>query len=348
MRINNQDKNSFSFKVKILDNDNNYKKIKDIFIRKQDIYLIKLLEKRIKKNKNNLLYKSMKKNIFYDKDNNFIKYEMNQPPQEKKLLNYKNIRIIKRKLDNSDNSNNYILENNNKNQFEDFITSKIYNSDSSRNNKTMLNAKIEKINFQDNNYILKTIFERKNKYLNDLKTSYNKTALNLNFIHKNNIFPYSTNHKLKKILNYTKCNQKSYNNGKYILNDNKHYEKPKKNKNRIDPIYTKIFQNLNDENQNNTKILNNINININQKLNNSNNKENQFHNVFNLFKKNKQLENIKNIINIKNNVNKGKINYRNDRNKSIINYSLNKYGNAPSLDVLFNELPYINKVHNVD
>jgi len=42
-------KNLFSFNVRILNNCKNYKKIKDIFILKQNIYLIKLLEKKPKK-----------------------------------------------------------------------------------------------------------------------------------------------------------------------------------------------------------------------------------------------------------------------------------------------------------
>ena len=65
MNDDKKGKNLLSFKVRILNNNKNYKKIKDIFIRKQDIYLIKLLEKKAKENKYILLNSSLKK-INYD------------------------------------------------------------------------------------------------------------------------------------------------------------------------------------------------------------------------------------------------------------------------------------------
>ena len=80
----------------------------------------------------------------------------------KKLFDYKNIRIIKKKLDDdvindtntNTHTNNYNYNYNNldntinaqrynQNTIEEQITSKIYNSDMSRNNKTMLNVQLE-------------------------------------------------------------------------------------------------------------------------------------------------------------------------------------------------------------
>ena len=62
MSVERQNKNSFSFNIRVLDNNNNnYKKLKDIFIRKQDIYLIKLLEKKAKNNRNEKIHKTLKK-----------------------------------------------------------------------------------------------------------------------------------------------------------------------------------------------------------------------------------------------------------------------------------------------
>ena len=69
MSDDKKNRNLFSFNVRILNNNKNYKKIKDIFIRKQDIYLIKLLEKKEKEkeNKNTKLNTSIKKIIFDEK-----------------------------------------------------------------------------------------------------------------------------------------------------------------------------------------------------------------------------------------------------------------------------------------
>ena len=64
MSDDKKNRNLFLFNVRILNNSNNFKKIKDIFIRKQDIYLIKLLEKKAKESKNTKLNTSIKKIIF--------------------------------------------------------------------------------------------------------------------------------------------------------------------------------------------------------------------------------------------------------------------------------------------
>lgn len=347
MSVNRQNQNLFSFKVKILDNENNYKKLKDIFIRKQDIYIIKLLEKRAQNNKKANLDQSLKRIVSYDnKENSYKSYKTYKSQKINKLLDYKKIRIIKKKLDNSEDKNNYNPQNN-KNQFEELITSKIYNSDSSRNNKTMLNANIEKFN---NYFFLKNIFENKNKNQNNLKANCNKTFLNINHINQkeNNIIPYLTNKKIAD-LNYTKYNKKSYNNHKLLLKDKFNLEKSVKNKNKNNNnnnnIYTKIFNNMNE----NSIFHKN---NANQEVNSPNDdKTNQFHKVFNLFKKERRINDIIKKINKSNN-NKGNLNiYRNTRNKrniNKINHSLNKPNNILSLDTYLNELPYINKGSNMD
>ena len=99
MSVNRKNQNLFSFKVKILDNENNYKKLKDIFIRKQDIYIIKLLEKRAQNNKKANLDQSLKRIVSYDnKENSYKSYKTYKSPKINKLLDYKKIRIIKKKI----------------------------------------------------------------------------------------------------------------------------------------------------------------------------------------------------------------------------------------------------------
>ena len=347
MNVNLQNKNSFSFNFKIIDNDNNYKKLKNIFLRKQDIYLIKLLEKRAKYNKDTKKYKEFKTNIPYNNMQNNIKSFITYKPSTiNQLLDYKNIRIIKKKKDKSQDNNNYILDNiNTKFQNEDLITSRIYNSDSSRNNKTMLNVKIENNNIQeDNNIVLKTIFESQNKKINDLKREFNKTALN-NIINQkgNNMISYTIIEKLKnRDSNYTKYNNKKHKiKHQYLLKDNMHYEKSVKNKHNLNPIYKKIFQNVN-ENQSNSIFYNND---IKNELNNSIKKSSKFHKIFRLLKKDQKYNDIRHKINICDyKLEKG----RNNNNTIQINHSLNKPNNIPTLDSFLNELPYINKCHNFE
>jgi hypothetical protein len=248
MNNDKKGKNIFSFNVRILNNNKNYKKIKDIFIRKQDIYLIKLLEKKAKENKNTRLNTSLKKIIFdenksslndVNKMNSIINktYDINKPQTHeiykihlnkkdemsqtndiynnneinkfegrsdaRKLFDYKNIRIIKKNLDEdlindinaNTNTNNYNYNNNientinaqrhNQNTIEEQITSKIYNSDMSRNNKTMLNVQLENIqnnnNFQNNIFnkqhiISERLYDKNNSNRNLLFSKYNKTT----------------------------------------------------------------------------------------------------------------------------------------------------------------------------
>ena len=333
-----QSKNTFSFNIRIFDSHNSYnKKIKDIFIRKKDIYLIKLLERRTKNNKITKLNKSLKKLASYSNNEKNDKVKNN--PKEKKLKDYRNIRIIRKKLENSAN-NNYILNNiidesnNDKNQLDDLITSKIYNSDSSRNNKTMLNVHNENILF-DNNITLKTIYEKNNF----LKTKYNKTALNLFKQNQRIENPFETNIKFRKKEKniYTDYNSKPYNDLKHSLiqQNNLISKKMKKDSKKNFPIYENIFNKINiNESQNDS---NNFNEHRSKKYK-SNNKTNHFHNIFNLFKvekmKDKRDKYAKNF----------------ERNNCIkINHSLTKEEkdeNTKIADNLFNGLPNINRRPN--
>ena len=141
-------KNQFSFDIK------------DIFIHKQDIYLIKLLEKRVKLTK---MYKSKKLNqnmiklispLNFQKIPDENKTSSNHIEKKKNQnLNYKNIKIRFNKYQSENNSYiNYDKEKNNSlNIKEDLITSKIFNSDNSKNNKNILKI-INKDNNMENNF----------------------------------------------------------------------------------------------------------------------------------------------------------------------------------------------------
>ena len=149
-------KKHFSFNIKVFNNQStkniksnsiNLRDIRDIFMRKQDVYLIKLLEKRIK------LMKML--NSKSPNNNNKIKL-MNSLPfklrkdlnkTEKNLINkkinFKNIRIknIKNNKTQSESIPHINFEKNENNKldyFQDLITSKIYNKDITKNNKNML------------------------------------------------------------------------------------------------------------------------------------------------------------------------------------------------------------------
>ena len=149
-------KKHFSFDIKVFNNQStkniksnsiNLRDIRDIFMRKQDVYLIKLLEKRIK------LMKML--NSKSPNNNNKIKL-MNSLPfklrkdlnkTEKNLINkkinFKNIRIknIKTNKTQSESIPHINFEKNENNKldyFQDLITSKIYNKDITKNNKNML------------------------------------------------------------------------------------------------------------------------------------------------------------------------------------------------------------------
>lgn len=203
MLPNNKCKNKISFDIKILNsnsrkkylrNYSNLKEKKDIFIRKQDIYLIKLLERRIKltkmlKNKkldNNVIKLISPWKFQYHQDENKIsKTSENFINKNKKINqsnnnNYKNIKIKYIKKQNENNSYvNYEKDKSNTlNHFDNLITSKIFNSDNSKNNKNML-----KIITQSNEFRYHYNFNTKNFF----KTKYNNNSkIKLPQIDKNN------------------------------------------------------------------------------------------------------------------------------------------------------------------
>jgi len=129
----------------------------------------------------------------------------------RKLFDYKNIRIIKKKLDddiindtntnaNTDTNNYNYYDNNyhfdstinaprhNQNTIEEQITSKIYNSDMSRNNKTMQNVQLENIQnnnnfmyniFNKQNIVSERLYDKNNSNKDFLFSKYNKTSFKL-------------------------------------------------------------------------------------------------------------------------------------------------------------------------
>ena len=316
---------SFLFNIRILNKDKKYKKIKEIFIRKQDIYLIKLLEKRAKNNQNAKLdLKKIKK-----EDN----YKIYNPPKENKFSDYKNIRIIKKKLD-INNNNNSILESildEPKNNFN-LITSKIYNSDSSRNNKTMLNINAE----NKNENILRAIYENNNKKDNLLKTKFNRTSLDLINQKQNYKTPNMKNKILPKNIkiNYKKYfNGTTYDSRKSLLDNNLNInsEQSININNKKNPIYKNIINKINLIDKNDP-IINSKDKNLSK----SNNKKIEFHNLFNLFKKDKKNDDIRKKISNLNKIKLRNINLSRKNNIFKVNHSVNKTGKTRYLDNLFN------------
>ena len=218
-------KRQFSFDIKILNRDSNKKYIrnssnlketKDIFIRKQDIYLIKLLEKRIKltkmlKNKNKNKNKNVNHNMIKIINPMHFQYHFDENKSsnifmnkiiKKDINNYKNIKI---KLNNEYNSYfNYEKDKNNTlNYFDNLITSKIYNKDNSKNNKNMLklinsnNNLNYNYNFSKANNFFKTKYNSNNSKIKLPKirdTNNNKTIRNNRNILNNEdlVFNYKT------------------------------------------------------------------------------------------------------------------------------------------------------------
>lgn len=330
MSVDRQNNNSISFIIKILDNSN-YKKTKDIFIRKQDIYLIKLLAKRAKANKRNEFLKINEKIKIY-KELKLKKTPIINKSNKNNKLEYKNIRIIKKKVGNSINENKYILENAieeskyNKNtfDFENLITSKIYNSDLSRNNQTILKVKTEDNNINndinDKNDIEDSLQKEKVKKYR-LKDKYNKTATSLfngktiyNISNTPNILLPKTiknrvdeNQKKDRLLLFDNFNLDKYYYNKIILTENKNESKTR----NIEP-YLKLKD-----------------------------RGIQFNKVFNLFQKDKKSKVRRQKIIIKRIFGD---NDNSERNNIIKNeHSLNKYNNMTTMDNLNNGLPYINR-----
>ena len=313
MNVENQSKNSFSFNIKILDRDINYKKVKDIFIRKQDIYLIKLLERRANNRNTNL--QPLKKIILKtNKEKVNLKYKT---PKVMKLIDYKNIEIRKREENSIDN--NYIVENQKdtpkqyNNHFEGLITSRIFNSDSSRNNIKMLNVHNDKYTnlLLYNKFFLKT----KNENIN------NKNRKKIINLKQNAIYaPYETFMKFykKRDNNYTKSDKNLSNK----LNVSTNYDaKSKKtnSKHKKIPIYrNNIFNKINlTENKNESYFVSKTK----RESFFKNSKINQVQ-EFNLFQKEKLIMNNKNKIIFDNNKKDTRYIGRNN-SKTKINYSLN-------------------------
>jgi len=403
-------RNLFSFNVRILNNSKNYKKIKDIFIRKQDIYLIKLLEKKAKENRNTKMNTSIKKIIFdenrsspndINRMNSIINktYDINKPQiheiykihlnkkdemsqtndiydtneinkgdggsDSRKMFDYKNIRIIKKKLDDdfindtntNTNTNNYNYNGNNnnydstinaqrynQNTIEEQITSKIYNSDMSRNNKTMLNVQLE--NIQNNNNFMNNIFNKQNiasERLYDKNNSnkdflfskYNKTSFKLIYNQRKNynIFkpikiPKNVNKNYNHYINEIK-KSKSNDKLKCLLNDEVSSEKSINVKNNF-PMFKKIKNKINfTDNKNEEK--------LNKELLSSNNRVSKY-----AKQTQKQIirKNIYQYVNENWNLNHSK--------KIRINYSLKQNKKRNALENLYNGLPYINPRYNIE
>jgi hypothetical protein len=149
-------KKHFSFDIKVFNNQSkkniksnsiNLRDIRDIFMHKQDVYLIKLLEKRIKlmkmlnsKNPNNNNKIKLMNSLPFKLRKDLNKTEKNLI---NKKINFKNIRIknIKTNKTQSESIPHINFEKNENNKldyFQDLITSKIYNRDITKNNKNML------------------------------------------------------------------------------------------------------------------------------------------------------------------------------------------------------------------
>ena len=164
-------KDKLSFEIKILEsfskkkiksNNINKNSKKDLFIRKQDIYLINLLEKRIRLTK---LLKSVKPDFDPIKLSNPLLYKINQNNNNKStqsylennknpFFNYRSISLINNKKKrenilylNSEKEKNITMKN-----FDYLITSKIYNKDDSKNNKNILKIITGEKNFYDTKY----------------------------------------------------------------------------------------------------------------------------------------------------------------------------------------------------
>ena len=143
---------------------------KDIFIRKQDIYLINLLEKRIKLTK---ILKTTKpefnkiklNNPFLYKINRNIKKESYDENKKNLFLNYRSISLInnKKKYENKSYDSYEKDKNNTMKNIDTLITSKIYNKDDSKNNKKILKFITGEKNFYDTKY---------NNYYNTLINSF--------------------------------------------------------------------------------------------------------------------------------------------------------------------------------
>ena len=280
----------------------------------------------------------------------------------RKLFDYKNIRIIKKKLDddviNDTNINTNTYTNNynnldntinaqrhNQNTIEEQITSKIYNSDMSRNNKTMLNVQLENIqnnknNFMNNiynkpNIISERLYDKNNSNKDFLFSKYNKTSFKLLYNQRKNynIFqpikiPKNVN---KNYNNYINEIKKSKSNDKFkcLLNDEISSEKSINVKNNF-PMFKIKRNKINfTENKNEEK--------LNNELLSSNNRVSKYSKQI---QKQKIPKNIYEYANENWNLNHSK--------KIKINYSLKQIRKKSTMENLFNGLPYINPRYNIE
>ena len=197
-------KDKQSFELKILEtyskknlkkNNKNVNSKKDLFIRKQDIYLINLLEKRIRLTK---LLKTVKPNFDQIKLSNPLLYKINHNEKatqsylennKNPFLNYRSISLINNKKKreniaylNSEKEKNITMKN-----FDCLITSKIYNKDNSKNNKNILKIITGEKNFYDTKY---NNIKLTNSLLNKAKKidlDFFNDKIKLPKIHKNKI-----------------------------------------------------------------------------------------------------------------------------------------------------------------
>ena len=197
-------KDKQSFELKILEtyskknlkkNNKNVNSKKDLFIRKQDIYLINLLEKRIRLTK---LLKTVKPNFDQIKLSNPLLYKINHNEKSTQcylennknpFLNYRSISLINNKKKreniaylNSEKEKNITMKN-----FDCLITSKIYNKDHSKNNKNILKIITGEKNFYDTKY---NNIKLTNSLLNKAKKidlDFFNDKIKLPKIHKNKI-----------------------------------------------------------------------------------------------------------------------------------------------------------------
>ena len=197
-------KDKQSFELKILEtyskknlkkNNKNVNSKKDLFIRKQDIYLINLLEKRIRLTK---ILKTVKPNFDQIKLSNPLLYKINHNEKatqcylennKNPFLNYRSISLINNKKKreniaylNSEKEKNITMKN-----FDCLITSKIYNKDNSKNNKNILKIITGEKNFYDTKY---NNIKLTNSLLNKAKKidlDFFNDKIKLPKIHKNKI-----------------------------------------------------------------------------------------------------------------------------------------------------------------
>ena len=197
-----KDKQSFELKIlesyskkKLKKNNKNINSKKDLFIRKQDIYLINLLEKRIRLTK---LLKTVKPNFDQIKLSNPLLYKIKHKEKatqcylennKNPFLNYRSISLINNKKKreniaylNSEKEKNITMKN-----FDCLITSKIYNKDHSKNNKNILKIITGEKNFYDTKY---NNIKLTNSLLNKAKKidlDFFNDKIKLPKIHKNKI-----------------------------------------------------------------------------------------------------------------------------------------------------------------